>query len=300
MKRSTVRMLAVFLLLSSFFGSANAEDKVLTMSTTTSTESSGLLDVLLPEFKKDTGIAVKVLAKGTGAAINDGEDGNVDVLFVHAKKREDAFVEAGFGTKRYAVMHNDFVLIGPVDDPAGIKGLNNSIAAFEKIATAKALFISRGDDSGTHTKEQAVWAQTQIPQAEDSRKLVLGGKEVQVVAKKPADSSTWYYSIGQGMGKTITFADEKRAYTLADRGTYIAYKYGKTPAVDLEVLCEGDTTLANPYGVIPVNPNKFPHVKFDMAQKFAEWLISARGQDVIANFKVEGKQLFFPDAIKQK
>ncbi len=298
MKRSLVGLIAVYLLFSSFLGSAMAEDKVLTMSTTTSTESSGLLDVLLPEFKKDTGIAVKVLAKGTGAAIKDGMDGNVDVVFVHAIKKENEFVEAGFGTKRYAVMHNDFVLLGPADDPAGIKGINNSIVAFEKIATAKAPFISRGDDSGTHTKEQSVWAKTKIPQVADSRKLVLEGKEIEVTSKKPADSESWYFSIGQGMGKTLTFADEKRAYTLADRGTYIAYKYGKTPAVELEVLCEGDNDLANPYGVIPVNPKKFPHVKYDLAQQFADWLISARGQDVIANFKVEGKQLFFPDAIK--
>ena len=296
MKRNCIAIIGMYLIIGSYFGTAMAEDKVLTMSTTTSTESSGLLDVLLPEFKKDTGIAVKVIAKGTGAALKDGEDGNVDVVFVHAKKKEEAFVAAGFGTKRYAVMHNDFVLLGPANDPAGIKGLNNSIAAFKKIAAAKMPFISRGDDSGTHTKEQSIWAETAIPQVENSRKLVLEGKEVQVVSKQPADSATWYYSIGQGMGKTLTFADEKRAYTLADRGTYIAYKYGKKPAVELDVLCEGDKSLANPYGVIPVNPQKFPHVKFDLAQKFADWLMSARGQGVIAGYKVEGKQLFFPDA----
>jgi len=298
MTRRTVAMMGACLLISSFFGTAMAEDKVLTMSTTTSTESSGLLDVLLPEFKKDTGIDVKVIAKGTGAAIKDGQDGNVDVVFVHAKKKEEAFVAEGYGTKRYAVMHNDFVVLGPADDPVGIKGLNNSITALEKIAFAKKPFISRGDDSGTHTKEQSIWAQTAISQVEESRKLVLEGKETLVVSKKPANSDAWYYSIGQGMGKTLTFADEKRAYTLADRGTYINYKYGKNPAVDLEVLCEGDKALANPYGVIPVNPKKFPHVKFDMAQKFADWLISARGQGVIAGYKVEGRQLFFPDAIK--
>ena len=133
---------------------------------------------------------------------------------------------------------------------------------------------------------------------ETSQKLVIEGKETQVVSKKPENSAAWYYSIGQGMGKTITFADEKNAYTLADRGTYIAYKWGKTPAVDLEILCEGDESLANPYGVIPVNPKKFPHVKYDLAQQFADWLVSPRGQKVIADFKLEGKQLFFPDAIK--
>lgn len=297
MKRLSWVLIGVFLLMSASLGNAMAEDKVLTMSTTTSTESSGLLNVLLPEFKKDTGIEVKVLAKGTGAALKDGMDGNVDVVFVHALQKEKEFVEKGFGTKRYAVMHNDFVLIGPASDPAGVKGAT-SVAAFEKIAASKAPFISRGDDSGTHTKEQSIWAKTSLKLVETSQKVVIGGKETQVVSKKPENSAAWYYSIGQGMGKTITFADEKNAYTLADRGTYIAYKWGKTPAVDLEILCEGDESLANPYGVIPVNPKKFPHVKYKMAQQFADWLISPRGQKVIADYKVEGKQLFFPDAIK--
>ena len=298
MKRLSWVVIGAFLLVSASIGGALAEDKVLTMSTTTSTESSGLLDVLLPEFKKDTGIEVKVLAKGTGAALKDGMDGNVDVVFVHALQKEKEFVEKGFGTQRYAVMHNDFIVIGPAADPAGIKGAKDSIAALEKIAAAKAPFISRGDDSGTHTKEQEIWKKSSLKLVETSQKLVISGKEAQVVAKKPENSDDWYYSIGQGMGKTITFADEKNAYSIADRGTYIAYKWGKTPAVDLEILFEGDETLANPYGVIPVNPKKFPHVKFDLAQQFADWLISARGQKVIADFKLEGKQLFFPDAIK--
>ncbi|MGB5230531.1 MAG: substrate-binding domain-containing protein [Desulfoprunum sp.] len=297
MKRLSWVVIGAFLLVSASIGGAMAEDKVLTMSTTTSTESSGLLDVLLPEFKKDTGIEVKVLAKGTGAALKDGMDGNVDVVFVHAKKKEAEFVEKGFGTQRYAVMHNDFIIVGPPADPAGIKGSKDSIEALEKIAAAKAPFISRGDDSGTHTKEQEIWAKTSLKLEETSQKLVISGKEAQVVAKKPENSDVWYYSIGQGMGKTLTFADEKNAYAIADRGTYIAYKWGKTPAVDLEILFEGDETLANPYGVIPVNPKKFPHVKYDLAQQFADWLMSARGQKVIADFKLEGKQLFFPDAI---
>jgi tungstate transport system substrate-binding protein len=298
MKKFNCMMIGALLLACAGVGSALAEDKVLTMSTTTSTESSGLLDVLLPEFKKDTGIAVKVLAKGTGAALKDGMDGNVDVVFVHAKAKEEEFVEKGFGTQRYAVMHNDFVLIGPPADPAGVKGAKDSIEAFAKIADAKAMFISRGDDSGTHTKEQSIWGKTGLKLVESSQKIVIEGKETEVVAKKPENSDEWYYSIGQGMGKTITFADEKNAYTLADRGTYIAYKWGKTPAVDLDILCEGDASLANPYGVIPVNPKKFPHVKYEMAQQFADWLVSPRGQQVIADFKVEGKQLFFPDAVK--
>jgi len=298
MKKSSCALIGMFLLGCVTFGSAVAEDKVLTMSTTTSTESSGLLDVLLPEFKKDTGIGVKVLAKGTGAALKDGMDGNVDVVFVHAKAKEEEFVEKGFGTQRYAVMHNDFVLVGPPADPAGVKGAKDSADALARIAGAKAMFISRGDDSGTHSKEQSIWGKTSLKLIESKQKVVTEGKESEVVAKKPENSDDWYYSIGQGMGKTITFADEKNAYTIADRGTYIAYRWGKTPAVELEILFEGDAALANPYGVIPVNPKKFPHVKYGMAQQFADWLVSSRGQKVIADFKVEGKQLFFPDAVK--
>jgi tungstate transport system substrate-binding protein len=277
---------------------AQAEDKVLKMSTTTSTESSGLLEVLLPAFEKDEGVKVKVIAKGTGAAIRDGIDGNVDVIFVHAIDREKEFVDKGYGTKRYAVMHNDFIVVGPPEDPAKIKGLTNSAEAIKKIAAAKVPFVSRGDDSGTHTKEQELWIATGLPLAEQGLSLTKDGKTTTVAAKKPADSDSWYLSIGQGMGKTLTFADEKKAYALADRGTYITYKWGKKPGIESEILGEGDELLANPYGVIPVNPAKHPHVQYEMAEKFANWLVSAKGQGVIAGFRLEGKQLFFPDAIK--
>lgn len=276
---------------------AMATDKVLKMSTTTSTQSSGLLDVLLPEFEKDEGIKVKVIAKGTGAAIRDGMDGNVDVIFVHAKGRELKFIEEGYGTKRYAVMHNDFVIIGPPGDPAGIKGMKGTAEALKKIAAAKKSFISRGDDSGTHTKEQFLWKSTGLELAENSQMIVKKGEKKEIRYTQPAGSEGWYVSIGQGMGKTITYADEKQAYTMSDRGTYIKYKYGKTPAVDLEVLCEGDELLANPYGVIPVNPKKHAHVQYDLATKFAEWLISVRGQKLINDYRLVGKQLFYPDAI---
>lgn len=276
-----------------------AADKVLKMSTTTSTEASGLLDVLLPEFLKDTGIEVKVVAKGTGAALRDGEDGNVDVIFVHAKEREEEFVAKGFGTKRYPVMHNDFVIIGPAADPAGIKGLTEAAPALTKIAAAKAPFISRGDDSGTHTMEQALWQATGLPLTEETQKVVSAGKEKEIKFKRPADSAGWYQSIGQGMGKVITFAEEKQAYTLTDRGTYIKMKFGKTPGVDLDILCEGGDSLANFYGVIPVNPAKHPHVRNDLAMQFVEWITSPRGQGVIGGYTLEGKQLFFPDAIKK-
>ena len=295
MIKKTFVWLGVACLISMYAGSGAAEDKVLKMSTTTSTQSSGLLDVLLPEFLKDTGIEVKVVAKGTGAAIRDGQDGNVDVIFVHAKAREEEFVAQGFGTKRYPVMHNDFVIIGPAADPAGINGMSDAAAAFGKIAAAKQIFVSRGDDSGTHTQEQAIWKQSGVSLVDQSQKVVSGGKEKEVHLVVPADSAAWYMSIGQGMGKTITFAEEKRGYALTDRGTYIKFKYGKTPAVELDVLCEGGDALANFYGIIPVNPAKFPQVRNDLAMQFVDWIISERGQGLIAGYRLEGKQLFFPD-----
>ena len=272
-------------------------DKVIKMSTTTSTQASGLLDALLPAFAKDIGIKVRVFAKGTGAAIRDGTDGNVDVIFVHAKAREEAFVAEGYGTKRYAVMHNDFVILGPPNDPAGIRGMKDAPGALRKIAVAEARFISRGDDSGTHTKEIDLWAAAGVPLVFKTTTLVKKGKKRQLTFKHPKGSGGWYLSIGQGMGKAITYADEKRAYTLADRGTYIKYKFGGKGGLDLEVLCEGDERLYNPYGVIPVNPGKHPHVKFDRADRFAQWLVSPRGQAVIANYKLLDRQLFYPDAI---
>lgn len=274
-------------------------DKVLSISTTTSTQASGLLDILLPEFKKDTGIDVKVIAKGTGAAIRDGMDGNVDLIFVHAKAREEKFVADGYGTKRYAVMHNDFIIIGPQEDPAGAAKSSNVKDALKAIAAKEAEFISRGDDSGTHTKEQTLWKQSGVAVTEQKRAIFKKGEKVEVAFTEPAGADTWYRSIGQGMGKTLTYADEKRAYTMTDRGTYIKYKYGKTPPLDLTIVSEGSTELANPYGVIPVNPEKFPEIKYDRAQQFAEWIVSQRGQKLIDNYRLIDKQLFYPDAIPQ-
>jgi len=277
---------------------SKAEDKVIKMSTTTSTQSSGLLDVLLPELKKDTGIEVKVFAKGTGASIRDGIDGNVDVIFVHAKEREEKFVADGYGTKRYAVMHNDFIIVGPAKDPAGIKETKDAAEALKKIVETGAVFVSRGDDSGTHTKEQELWKASGL-ELETVKKPVVkeDGKEQEISFVYPKTMEKNYVSIGQGMGKTLTFADEKEAYTLADRGTYINYKLGRKEGLQLEILSEGDSRLFNSYGVIPVNPKKFPHVKYDLAEQFAQWLISEKGQSVIAHYQVMGKQLFYPDAI---
>jgi tungstate transport system substrate-binding protein len=271
-----------------------AADKVLKMSTTTSTQASGLLDVLLPELEKDTGIKVKVITKGTGAAIRDGMDGNVDVIFVHAKSREEKFIADGYGTKRYAVMHNDFVILGPAGDPAKVKGQPSAAKALADIAGSGQAFVSRGDDSGTHTKEQALWKETGLTLEKASQTIVKKGKKSEISFVRP--SGDWYLSIGQGMGKTLTMADEKQAYTLADRGTYIKYKFGRDVPISLEVLYEGDPKLANPYGVIPIDPKKHPHTQYELAKQFAEWLVSERGQSVIASYRLLGKQLFYPDA----
>ena len=290
---------ALSVLLVLWLGAFNvwAGDKILKMSTTTSTQASGLLEVLLPELEKDTGIKVKVIAKGTGAAIRDGQDGNVDVIFVHARAREEKFVKEGYGTKRYAVMHNDFVILGPEKDPAGIKGLNSAAQALEKIANAKAPFISRGDDSGTHTKEQALWKATGLSMEKQTSTIVKKGKKSEVTFIHPAGLGQWYLSIGQGMGKALTIADEKQAYVLADRGTFIKYKFGRDVPINLSVLCEGDPALANPYGVIPINPQKHPHVKYDLAEEFADWLVSEKGQFMINGYRLLGNQLFYGDAL---
>ena len=271
------------------------EDKIIKMATTTSTQASGLLDILLPELEKDTGIRVKVFAKGTGAAIRDGMDGNVDVIFVHAKESEEEFIKQGYGTKRYAVMHNDFVILGPLDDPAGIRGQSNAAAALAGIAKVEALFISRGDDSGTHTKEQALWKIAGVPLEVRKTEILKKGKKRKISFVFPEESRDWYVSIGQGMGKTIIFADEKQAYTLSDRGTYLKFEYGREGGLDLEIVYEGDPLLNNPYGVIPINPARHPHVKHDLAERFVKWLISPKAQSLIANYRLMGEQLFYPD-----
>jgi tungstate transport system substrate-binding protein len=297
MKQSVSNIMLVVLMIFVFSNISLAGERIIKMSTTTSTQASGLLDILLPELEKDTGIKIKVIAKGTGAAIRDGMDGNVDVIFVHAKAREKKFVQDGYGTRRYAVMHNDFVILGPQKDPAAIKGLTNAAEAFKKIAAAQAGFVSRGDDSGTHTKEQALWKSTALPLEKKTQTIVKKGQKKEVNFVHPPGLGKWYLSIGQGMGKALTFADEKQAYILADRGTYIKYKFGRDVPIDLVVLCEGDPALANPYGVIPISPQKHPHVKYEDAKSFAKWLVSTKGQTVINNYRLLGKQLFYPDAL---
>ncbi len=290
--------LFMLVILSSYAVTAHGEyETILKMSTTTSTQASGLLDVLLPAFEKDTGIRVKVIAKGTGAAIRDGMDGNVDVIFVHAKAREEIFIQEGYGTKRYAVMHNGFVILGPEADPADIKGMNDAAAALRKIAESHSFFVSRGDDSGTHSKEQALWKASGLQLESMTGAIVKKGKKQEVSSLAPADSGKWYLSIGQGMGKTLTITDEKQAYTLSDRGTYIKYRFGREIPLDLNVLCEGDPNLANPYGMIPVNPKKFSHVRYNLAKEFAMWITSTRGQEIIEDYRLLDKQLFYPDQL---
>jgi len=276
---------------------ARSAEKIIKMSTTTSTQDSGLLDVLLPAFEKETGITVKVIAKGTGAALRDGMDGNVDVVFVHAKEQEEDFVRQGYGTKRYAVMHNDFIIVGPSSDPADIKGMDNAADALKKIARARLPFISRGDNSGTHIKEQQLWQLTGLDMKETTNTISEKDKEKPITFLHPKDSDQWYLSIGQGMGKALTFADEKLAYTLADRGTYIKHRFGSDLPITLDILCQGDELLANPYGVIPVNPAKYPHVNHEDANTFALWLVSKQGQTLINQYQLLGRQLFFPDAV---
>jgi len=295
MKRYFINLL-VFISIFTVSTLVSGADKMITMSTTTSTENSGLLDVLLPAFTADTGIKVKVISKGTGAAIKDGMDGNVDVIFVHSKEREERFVAEGYGAYRLAVMHNDFIIIGPANDPAGIKGMKNPSDALKKIADKKSPFISRGDDSGTHTKEQALWKLSGIILSSETREVISEGEKKQITFQYPDGLGEWYYSVGQGMGKVLTFAEEKQAYTITDRGTYLKYKYGRTEGYGLEILVEGDPSLFNAYGIIPVSPKRYPDVKFELADQFAKWLVSEKGQKVIADYKIEGRQAFYPDA----
>lgn len=277
--------------------SSTGESKTIKMSTTTSTENSGLLDVLLPAFTRDTGIRVKVFAKGTGAAIRDGIDGNVDIIFVHAREREEKFVTDGYGAYRLGVMHNDFVILGPPEDPAHVKGTPKAAQALRMIAESKAKFISRGDDSGTHNKEQKLWKAANFPLKTRTTEIVKKGKRAILSFQHPDGLGQWYLSIGQGMGKCLTYAEEKEAYTLADRGTYLKYKFGRKQGLDLVILAEGDPALFNPYGIIPINPKKYPHVKFVWADRLAKWLVSHEAQGLISRYKIQGQQAFFPDAI---
>jgi tungstate transport system substrate-binding protein len=247
-------------------------DQSIVVASTTSTQDSGLFGYLLPIFKQATGITVKVIAQGTGQALDTARRGDADVAFVHARPAEEKFVAEGAGVKRYPVMYNDFVLIGPKNDPAGIKGSKDILAAFKTVAAKQAPFVSRGDRSGTNQAELQLWKEAGIDIA---------------TAKGP-----WYRDIGQGMGAALNTASAMNAYVLSDRGTWISFKNRG----DLAILVEGDKKLFNQYGVILVNPQKHPSVKAELGQAFIDWLISPAGQNAIAGYKIDGQQLFFPDA----
>jgi tungstate transport system substrate-binding protein len=251
---------------------ARAQDKSIVVASTTSTQDSGLFEYLLPLFKKKTGITVKVVAQGTGQALDTGRRGDADVVFVHAKSAEEKFLAEGQGVHRYPVMYNDFVLIGPKSDPAGIKGMKDVGKAFQTIKDKQASFISRGDRSGTNIAELKLWKDAGID-----------------IAK---DKGPWYKSIGQGMGAALNTAGAGNAYVLSDRGTWIHFKNKG----DLQILVEGDKRMFNQYGVMLVNPAKHPNVKKELGQQFIDYLISPEGQKDISNYKINGEQLFYPNA----
>lgn len=251
---------------------AQAQDKSIVVASTTSTQDSGLFGHILPLFKARSGIDVKVISQGTGQAIDTGRRGDADVVFVHARPQEEKFVADGFGVKRFDVMYNDFVLIGPKPDPAGIKGGRDVALALKSIYARGAPFVSRGDKSGTHAAELALW------------KLAV----LDPAAEKPA----WYREIGQGMGAALNTSAAMGAYVLADRGTWLSFKNKDA----LQIAVEGDRQLFNQYGIILVNPARHPHVKQALGQAFVDWMISKEGQSAIAAYKINGEKLFFPNA----
>jgi tungstate transport system substrate-binding protein len=243
----------------------------LRLATTTSTENSGLLRAILPRFESDSGLRVQVISVGTGKAMKLGENGDVDVLLVHSRPDEDRFVGQGFGVNRRDVMYNDFIVVGPKEDPAGVRGMTDVIAAFRRLLDAKATFVSRGDDSGTDKMEKAYW--TELGRRPEGRQ---------------------YLSAGQGMGEVLTMAGHLAGYTLTDRATYAAYR----SRIGLEILVEGDARMFNPYGVIAVNPARYPEANYKGATQFIEWITGSDGRRAISEFRVNGEQLFFPTAAR--
>lgn len=254
------------------YSSFAADDDFIVVQSTTSTQNSGLFDHILPKFTEKTGIDVRVVAVGTGQALKNGRNGDGDVVLVHSKPDEEKFVAEGWGVKRHDVMYNDFVIVGPASDPAGIAGSKDADEALEKIAAAKAPFASRGDNSGTHKAELTLWQRAGIDPTHAS--------------------GDWYLETGSGMGATLNTAVGKHAYTLTDRGTWLSFANKD----DLKVLVERDPALFNQYGVILVNPKKHPRVKAEKGQAFVDWLISAEGQEAIASYRIDGQQLFSPNA----
>ncbi len=265
--RFLVSLILAVLLISNL--GANQEDKILRLATTSSTENSGLLNKILPDFEKQSGLAVHVIAVGTGKALRMGKDGDADVLLVHAPTAEKEFVELGYGLNRTPVMYNDFVIVGPKMDPADIASKSTIPKVMKALVASQSIFVSRADDSGTHKKELSFWAEANI---------------------KPGGSN--YREAGQGMGRVLHIAGELNAYTLVDRGTWLAYK-GKSP---LDLLFEGNPRLFNPYSIVQINPSRFADLNHSGAQKFIHWMTSTPTQKMIGEYQINGQSLFFPDA----
>ncbi len=266
------RISLVFISLLAFASGGTQALERLRLATTTSTDNSGLLAKLHPLFEEQAGVKIDVIAVGTGKALKLGENGDVDVVMVHAPAAELNFVNSGFGIERRPVMHNDFVIIGPAFDPVGIKASKSAVGTFRELSKGKGAFISRGDDSGTHKKEKILW---------------------QLAGIKPAGS--WYIESGQGMGTILTIANEKQAYTLSDRGTYIAYQ----DKLNLAITYSGGTALSNPYHIMAVNPDRYKNTNYDLAKKYINFVTSPKGQQIIGDFKKKGQQLFYPNALGQ-
>ena len=269
-----VALLAVVGAAASYAFLSSPREKSITLASTTSTENSGLLGYLLPIFKDESGIGVRVVAVGTGQAMRMAMKGDADVVLVHHRPSEEEFVKEGYGVERVAVMHNDFVIVGPASDRAGIKGMTDAAAALGSVRSSRAVFVSRGDDSGTHKRELSLWA-------------ALG-------FQPGDDDGDWYRESGSGQGATLNVASEMEAYCLSDRASWVTFANKRS----LELLVEGDPELLNPYSVILVSSQKHPHVRAAEGQQFIDWLVSERGQQLIAAYRVEGQQLFFPDALQ--
>ena len=266
MKRYFANLLCLAMALLSTTAMAG-EATLVRMATTTSTENSGLFDVIQPVFEQALDIRAHVIAVGTGKALELGRRGDVDVVLVHAKEAEESFVKAGYGVARHEIMYNDFVIVGPPGDPAGVRGMQDAGKAFAKIAGASAIFVSRGDDSGTHKKENAIWKQAAI-----------------------SPQGAWHRQVGQGMGKTLQIAGEMAGYTLVDRGTWLAYR-SNSP---LQLLVSGGDELKNPYGIIAVSPERFPDVNHAAVQRLIDWFATPEAHALIAGYRVGGEQLFYP------
>lgn len=269
---STLLVLTALIYSSSAFSKTDGDSKLIRLATTTSTENSGLLRYLLPEFEKDAGYKVHVISVGTGKALRMGRDGDVDIILVHALKAEQKFVEEGYGVQRFPVMYNDFVMVGPEKDQAAFKDSKNVVDVLNKISDKKMRFVSRGDDSGTHKKELSLWKSSKS--TPDSK------------------SDAWYIEAGQGMGKVLQMADEMGAYTMTDRGTWLAYK----DKLVSKVIFEGDPAIFNPYGIIAVNPKKHAHVNETGANALIKWITAEKGQHLIGEFKIANEILFTPNA----